>query len=237
MEAVETVWIDNPPLNLLTDGVAEALDAALRRGADRARVLVLRGRGERGFSAGADVTGFEPGAGAPARIQPLADLIESLPVPVVAALHGHCLGGGLELALACDVRVADVGASLGFPEIRLGLLPGGGGTQRAPRLIGRGRATWLILSGEPVSAARAFELGLVECGVDDLDAGVEQVAGLLAAQSPGALAAAKRLLQATRDERSDALELEAFEARLNSEDGHEGLAAFRERRPPNWSGR
>jgi enoyl-CoA hydratase len=164
----------------------------------------------------------------------LADLIESLPVPVVAAIHGHCLGGGLELALACDVRVAHSGASLGFPEIRLGLVPGGGGTQRAPRLIGRGQAAWLILSGEPVPAVRAGEIGLVEFVVDDLDVGVAEVAGLLARQSPAALANAKRLLHTTRDERSDALELEAFDSCLRSEDGREGLAAFRERRTPSW---
>lgn len=236
-DAVETVWIDNPPLNLLTSAVAEAIGSRLRECADQARAIVLRGRGERGFSAGADVSGFAPGTGAPAGIQPLADLIESLPVPVVAAIHGFCLGGGLELALACDVRVAHAGASLGFPEIKLGLVPGGGGTQRAPRQIGRGRAAWLILSGEPVSATRAEELGLVEIVVDDLEAGVEHVTAALARQSPAALATAKRLLHATRDARSDALELEAFDACLRSADGAEGLAAFRERRPPVWSGR
>ena len=115
--------------------------------------------------------------------------------------------------------------------------PGAAGAQRAPRLIGSGRANWLILSGERLSAERARDWGLVEFVVDDLDAGTEEVAGRLGRQSPSALAAAKGLLHATREQRSDARELEAFEACLGSDDGREGLDAFRERRQPRWRGR
>ena len=95
-------------------------------------------------------------------------------MPVVAAIHGYCLGGGLEIALACDFRIAHADAQLGFPEVNLGLLPGGGGTQRAPRLISPGRARWLTMSGERIDAQTAEAWGLVEFVVDDLDAGIER---------------------------------------------------------------
>ena len=156
-------------------------------------------------------------------------------MPVVAAIHGFCLGGGLELALACDVRVAQADARLGFPEVRLGLLPGGGGTQRAPRLVGAGRAAWLLMSGEPIPARQAEAWGLVDLVVDDLEAGIEHVAGTLDAQSPNALREIKRLLRETRDRRDDAAEVAAFARCLASDDGQEGVAAFLEKRAPRWS--
>ena len=140
---IKTVWLDNPPVNAVNSGIIETLWNAFESLDDDVNAVVLRGRGERAFSAGADITGFVGGAAdgeRPAGIQPVADLIESAPVPVVAAIHGYCLGGGLEIALACDFRIATRDAQLGFPEVNLGLLPGGGGTQRAPRLISRGRA-------------------------------------------------------------------------------------------------
>ena len=232
---IGTVWIDNPPLNVLTGALSEALGEALRRAAAASRVVVLRGRGERAFSAGADVSGFRPGSGSPAGLHELVALIESLEVPVVAAIHGYCLGGGLELALACDVRVAQRQAVLGQPEAAVGLIPGGGGTQRLPRQLGRGRAAWLILSGARLDAEQAERWGLVEFVVDELEAGIEQVAGLLATRSPHALARAKRLLAATAEQRSDAAELEAFDACLASEEGREGIAAFLAKRAPRWS--
>ena len=138
---------------------------------------MLRGSGEKAFSAGADLKGILGDGSPPAGIQPLCDLIESLPLPVVAAIHGHCLGGGLEVALACDLRIADATASLALPEVRLGLIPGGGGTQRLPRLIGPSRAAWLMFSGERVSAARAEAWGLVDFALHDLEEGIERVAG------------------------------------------------------------
>src|SRR5206468_4191225 len=181
---------------------------------------------------GADISGFKESDGGARRIQQLADRLEAAPVPIVAAIHGYCIGGGLEVALGCDLRIARRDAQLGFPEVRLGLLPGGGGTQRAPRLIGPGRATWLIMSGERIPAAQAEAWGLVELLVDDLEAGIERVAGVLAGQSPHALREIKRLLHATRDERSDQAEVEAFARCLRSEDGREGVAAFLEKREP-----
>jgi enoyl-CoA hydratase/3-hydroxyacyl-CoA dehydrogenase len=238
---IKTVWLDNPPVNAVNAGIIDTLWRELEDElGEGTRVVVLRGKGERAFSAGADIAGFQQ-AGAeserPAGIQPVADVIERAPVPVVAAIHGYCLGGGLEIALACDVRVATADAQLGFPEVNLGLLPGGGGTQRAPRVVGPGRAAWLVMSGERIPAQQAEAWGLVELVVDDLEQGIEQVAGKLARQSPHALREIKRLLRETRDQRSDEKEFEAFVRCLGSEDGREGVAAFLEKRQANWVGR
>jgi enoyl-CoA hydratase/carnithine racemase len=239
--AIKTVWLDNPPVNAVNAAIIETLWRELEDELHaETRVVVLRGKGERAFSAGADIAGFQRAdadSERPAGIQPVADLIERTPVPVIAAIHGYCLGGGLEIALACDLRVAHVDAQLGFPEVNLGLLPGGGGTQRAPRLIGAGRAAWLTMSGERIPARQAEAWGLVEFVVEDLDGGIERYAGALAKQSPHALREIKRVLYETRDERSDEKEFEAFARCLGSEDGQEGVAAFLEKREPNWVGR
>jgi enoyl-CoA hydratase/carnithine racemase len=231
---IETVWLDNPPVNAVNDGIVEAIAAALQRVDAATKLLVLRGRGEKAFSAGADLGGFRKDPGAGRLIQAAADALEAAPVPVVAAIHGFCLGGGLELALGCDFRIAHRDARLGFPEVRLGLLPGGGGTQRLPRLVGPGRAAWMILSGERIDAARAERWGLVEHVVDDLDDGVEEIAGTLAGQSADALRRIKRVLHETRAQRDDATELAAFREAIASEDGREGVAAFLEKREPRW---
>ena len=235
MDWVETVWIDNPPVNTLTEEVAAAVSADLESLDPGTRVVVLRGKGEKAFSAGADLKAIRGDGAPPVGIQPLADLIESLAIPVLAAIHGHCLGGGLEIALACDLRLAHSGAALALPEVTLGLIPGGGGTQRLPRLVGRGRAAWLMMSGERLSAAEAERWGLVEFVVDDLDEGIERVAGTIAALSPNAVRELKRLLRATREQRSDALELEAFARCASSPEGREGVAAFLEKRAPSWA--
>jgi enoyl-CoA hydratase/3-hydroxyacyl-CoA dehydrogenase len=237
---IQTIWFDNPPVNAVAPVITDAIWETLENLADDVHAVVLRGRGERAFSAGADIAGFVGGSAAgdrPAGIQPVADLIESAPVPVVAAIHGYCLGGGLELALACDFRIATRDAQLGFPEVNLGLLPGGGGTQRAPRLISPGRARWLIMSGERIPAETAEAWGLVEFVVDDLEEGIARYVEPLDGQSPHALRRIKELLRETRDVRSDELEVVAFAGCLDSEDGQEGVAAFLEKRPANWTGR
>jgi enoyl-CoA hydratase/3-hydroxyacyl-CoA dehydrogenase len=232
--AIKTVWLDNPPLNVIGSQIAETITSALDDIDDATRLVVLRGTGDRAFSAGADISGFRDSDGGARRIQQLADRLEAAPVPVLAAIHGYCIGGGLEIALGCDLRIARRDAQLGFPEVNLGLLPGGGGTQRAPRVIGRSRATWLVMSGERIDAEVAERWGLVDFVFDDLDAGIEQVAGKLAKQSPSALREIKQLLRGTRDERSDELETQAFARRLASEDGKEGVAAFLDKREPSW---
>ena len=237
---IETVWLDNPPVNAVNAGIIDTLWSAFESLGSDVSAVVLRGKGERAFSAGADITGFVGGAAEgerPAGIQPVADLIEQAPVPVVAAIHGYCLGGGLEIALACDFRIAQRAAQLGFPEINLGLLPGGGGTQRAPRLISPGRARWLVMSGERIPAETAEAWGLVEFVVDDLDDGIAHYVEPIAKQSPHAIRQIKELLHETRDERNDEREVRAFAACLNSDDGQEGVAAFLEKRAANWTGR
>jgi enoyl-CoA hydratase/3-hydroxyacyl-CoA dehydrogenase len=237
---IKTVWLDNPPVNAVGAGIIETLWNELESLDEEVHVVVLRGKGERAFSAGADITGFVGGAddsGRPAGIQPVADLIEQAAIPVIAAIHGYCLGGGLEIALACDFRIATRDAQLGFPEVNLGLLPGGGGTQRAPRLISPGRARWLTMSGERIPAETALAWGLVEFVVDDLDEGIARYVEPLDRQSPHAIRQIKALLHETRDARSDEREVQAFAACLTSEDGQEGVAAFLEKRQAVWTGR
>ena len=237
---IKTVWLDNPPVNAVGAAIIETLWNELESLADDVNVVVLRGTGERAFSAGADISGFVGSGGdgdRPAGIQPVADLIEQTPVPVVAAIHGYCLGGGLEIALACDFRIATRDAQLGFPEVNLGLLPGGGGTQRAPRLISPGRARWLTMSGERIDAETASQWGLVEFVVDDLEEGIARYVEPLDRQSPHAIRQIKALLHETRDVRSDDREVRAFAACLTSEDGQEGVAAFLEKRQGSWTGR
>jgi enoyl-CoA hydratase/carnithine racemase len=235
---IKTIWLDNPPVNAISPGIVQHVREEIAELGD-VGCVVLRGRGERAFSAGADIAGFGSlgETEAPAGLTPLTHELEALPVPVVAAIDGYCLGGGLELALACDVRIATPRSEFGFPEVRLGLLPGGGGTQRAPRLVGAGRAAWLIMSGERISAEQAERWGLVEFVWGDLDQGIEQVAGALAGQSPHAIRQIKSLLVDTRQQPDYDREIGAFLECLGSADGQEGIAAFFEKRAPQWSGR
>jgi enoyl-CoA hydratase/carnithine racemase len=248
--AVGIVTIDKPPVNALSAQVIEELEAAFDElGADpEARAVVLRGAGERAFVAGADISEF-PSLGDEVRedgsargIQKLADRIEAFPKPVLVAIHGWCLGGGLETALACDIRVAAEDAQLGQPEIKLGLLPGGGGTQRLPRVVGPGRAALLNMTGDPISGAQAYEWGLVEKVVprEELLDATLVIARTLAERSPHALAVVKELARETRDlPIAEGLrrEANAFARCLGSEDGKEGVAAFLEKRTPQWTGR
>jgi enoyl-CoA hydratase/carnithine racemase len=162
--------------------------------------------------------------------------------PVVAQIHGFCLGGGLELAMACDIRVAAEDAQLGQPEIKLGLIPGGGGTQRLPRLVGRGRALYLNLTGDFITGAQASEWGLVERVTPPgghVDGALE-IARTLAERSPHAMGVVKDLARDTPDvplEEGLRRESEGFFRCLASEDGAEGVSAFIEKREPRWTGR
>jgi enoyl-CoA hydratase/carnithine racemase len=247
---VAVTTIDNPPVNALSAALLDELSGELARldGDASVRTIVLRGAGERAFVAGADIKEFPslretPREGGSARgIQKVAAEVERLRTPVIAALHGFCLGGGLELAMACDVRVAAEDAQIGQPEIKLGLLPGGGGTQRLPRLVGHGRALLMNMTGDPISGAQAYDWGLVERAVPReqlLDAALE-LARTLAERSPHAIAVIKEVAAETCDlPLADGLrrEAEAFMRCLASEDGQEGVAAFIEKREPQWIGR
>jgi len=251
--AVAVVTIDHPPVNALSASLLEELEGELDRlDADPdTRAVVIRGAGEKAFVAGADISEFPslresgPGAGegGSARgIQKLGARMDAADTPSVAAIHGWCLGGGLELAMACDIRVAAEDARLGQPEIKLGLIPGGGGTQRLPRLVGVGRALLLNIGGEPIDAQTAYEWGLVEKVVPRdrlLDAALE-IARTFAARSPHAVAVLRELARTTRDlslEEGLRREADAFRRCLASEDGQEGVAAFLEKREPQFTGR
>jgi enoyl-CoA hydratase/carnithine racemase len=248
---VTVVTIENPPMNQLSAPLLEELEAELD-GLDHddgCRAIVLMGAGERAFVAGADIKEFPAqreaatSEGGSARgIQKLGARMDAARTPFVAAIHGFCLGGGLELAMCCDVRVCAEGAQLGQPEIKLGLIPGGGGTQRLPRLVGLGRAMLLNLTGEFVDARTAEAWGLVEKVVppEELLEAALGIARSIAARSPHAVAVLRELARTTRDlplEEGLRREAEGFRRCLASEDGAEGVAAFIEKREPLFTGR
>jgi len=249
-DAVALVTIDNPPMNALSAALLDELEAeidALDAAAD-VHAIVLRGGGERAFVAGADIKEFPAlretaSEGGSARgIQRLGHRMDAADTPFVAAIRGFCLGGGLELAMCCDIRICADDATLGQPEIKLGLIPGGGGTQRLPRLVGQGRAMFLNLTGDFVDADTAYRWGLVErvVPVAELEERAVAIAGRIAAQSPHAVAVLRELARTTRDlPLGEGLRREAdgFVRCLRSEDGAEGVAAFIEKRPPVFSGR
>ncbi len=229
-------------MNALNGEVLAALDAELDRlqGDREVRAVVVTGTGERAFSAGADLdelAGLSAGEAAAVlgRGQRVFRRIEQSDVPVIAAVNGYALGGGFELALACSFIVASDNARLGLPETNLGLIPGYGGTQRLPRLIGRQLALYVILTGKPLAAGRAYELGiLAEPPVPpaELAARAAELAAGVAAKGPGAV---RLVLEATAgDAGADSgFRYETALAALatSSPEAAEGVAAFREKRP------
>jgi enoyl-CoA hydratase len=249
--AVAVVTIDHPPVNALSAPLLEELEAEIERldGDDGVRAIVLTGAGERAFVAGADISEFpslresaEEESGSARGIQKLGAQMDAARTPFVAAIHGFCLGGGLELAMCCDIRVAAEGAQLGQPEIKLGLIPGGGGTQKLPRLVGLGRAQLLNMTGDFIDAATAYDWGLVEKVVSReelLDAALT-IARTIAARSPVSIGVLRELARTTRDlplEEGLRREADGFRRCLASEDGAEGVAAFLEKREPQFTGR
>lgn len=249
--AVAVVTIDNPPMNALSGPLLEELEAEVERldADDAVRAIVLKGAGERAFVAGADIKEFpslresamEEG-GSARGIQKLGARMDAARTPFIAAIHGFCLGGGLELAMCCDIRVAAEGAQLGQPEIKLGLIPGGGGTQRLPRLVGLGRAQLLNMTGDFIDAATAYDWGLVEKIVppEDLMEAALGIARTIAARSPVSIGVLRELARTTRDlplEEGLRREADGFRRCLASEDGAEGVAAFLEKREPQFTGR
>ena len=241
----------NPPLNLVTRELLEQLDAALATLASSApgdvRVVVITGSGERAFSAGSHVGEFEdqrgPGGRARHELESgVASRLADLPMPTIAAIEGNALGGGLELALCCDIRIASARARLGLPEVRLAVTPGAGGTQRLPRVVGSARARELILTGRVVDAEEAARIGLVHEVVPagGARARADEIADEIAARGPLAVREAKRLIGlATETDLATGLaaELDASDRVFASDDLLEGARSFFEKRDPDYHGR
>jgi enoyl-CoA hydratase len=247
---VATITVDRPDaMNALDVGHAEELRDRLAELArdDDARVVVLTGAGEKAFIAGADIKHMQALGVLEARRwgelgHACGSLLETMPKPTVAAVNGYALGGGLELALACDLRLAATTAKLGQPEINLGVLPGWGGSIRLARTTTLGYAKELILTGRTVDAAEALERGLVNAVHEpgELMAKTRELCETLAAKSPLALAYAKEATNlALQGEHRASLETEArlFAMLFSSEDQKEGMAAFVEKREPDFRGR
>ena len=231
--------LDRPTLEELRDRLAELAEDK------EARVVVLTGSGEKAFVAGADIK-YMSGLGVDeakewgALGHQAGQLLETMPKPTIAAINGFALGGGCELALACDLRYAAPTARLGQPEINLGIIPGWGGTQRLARVCGLGVAKELILTGRLVHAEEALDLGVVNDVHDPVLDKALEIARLLASKSPLALAAAKRAANhALQGDHVENLEREAdeFGGLFGTEDAKEGLTAFAEKREPVFRGR
>jgi enoyl-CoA hydratase/carnithine racemase len=248
-DRVGHVRIDRPDrLNAIDLALARELLAAVgAAGRDgRQRCLVLSGAGP-AFCVGGDIAALTGASVADVlelndTVLAVTDALEHLPFPSIAALHGHTLGGGLELALGATLRVAADDARLGLPEVRLGIIPGSGGLARLPRLIGRGPAARLLLTGDSVDAARALALGLVDATVPaaELEAATAALAGRIARNGPLAVRAILDVLRG-QDAPAAARGLRATAAALpevlSSRDAREGLAAFGEGRRPDFDGR
>ncbi len=245
---ITTIRLDNPPLNLVTVDLIRQLDTALAdiEADPHLRCVIVTGTGERAFCAGSDVKEFESlrgrvGEGKLLLEKAVYRRLARLPMPTVAAIQADALGGGLELALCCDLRVADETAKLGLPEVRLGVMPGSGGTQRLPRIVGPAKAKELILMGEIITASEAAEIGLVNrVAAPGGSLGVAMsMAETIATRGPQAVREAKRALDTAGDTTLDeglAVELDASERIFSTDDMLEGARAFFEKRPPEFTG-
>ncbi|MBI4541774.1 MAG: enoyl-CoA hydratase/isomerase family protein [Gemmatimonadetes bacterium] len=246
--AVALVTINRPDKrNALDDAtrrqLLDALDA-LRR--DREiRVVVLTGAGDKAFIAGADIREFQGRTPVEQlrvmRLPSVYEAADEFPKPLIAMINGYCLGGGNELAMACDIRIASETAKFGQPEINLGIMPGGGATQRLPRLVGLGTAFKLIYTGQIIDAAEARAIGLVDAVVPaaELRPRTMLLAETIAAKSPVALQMIKEAIRASvRSPLDDGLrhEQSLFSVVFSSQDKAEGVAAFLEKRQPHFTG-
>ncbi|MBK9033956.1 MAG: enoyl-CoA hydratase/isomerase family protein [Myxococcales bacterium] len=247
---IATVTLNRPEAR---NALSRAVNAELARLAHAlgddpdVRAIVLTGAGDQAFCAGADLKERKgvPAAESRPYIDAISGAIDAwarIPKPTLCAMNGAAYGGGLELALACDLRLLVAGAEVGLTEVRLGIMPGAGGTQRLPRLIGVAAAKELILLGRRIDAARALALGLVIAVVEpaELAAAVAGIVAELGACAPKSLAMAKAAIDRGTEVDLDAglrIERECYDVTLFSEDRDEGLRAFAERRPPRFTGR
>ena len=234
-------------LNAMNSRMKDEIIAALRdlEADDAARVAVFTGSGDKAFVAGADINEFKDRTALEQwdlYQQPfLYNAVERFPKPVIAMINGYCLGGGCELALACDIRIASDRAQIGQPEINIGIIPGGGGSQRLPRVVGLGKALQLILTGDRIPAAEAHRIGLVDevFPHEQLEAKTLEIANKIAEKSPVAVRLAKQAVKASaRMGLDEGLRYEQtlFSLIFTTHDKEEGVRAFLEKRPPKWTG-
>ncbi len=236
-------------LNALNFQTLDEIDAALSEieGDSDIGLLIISGDGPKSFVAGADISELhklegDGGLETARRGQGLFDRIDNLPIPVIGAINGFALGGGCELALACDMRIASDNAVLGLPEVKLGIIPGYGGTQRLPRLVGPGFALEMILSGRMIQSDEALRVGLVNRVVpaEDLEATVKELAAQILANGPIAIRAAKEAVkEGLQHALGGGLEVEArlFASLCGSADQKEGMSAFLEKRKADFKGK
>jgi enoyl-CoA hydratase/carnithine racemase len=246
-ERIAVLTFDRPPLNAIDEQVVRELaEATAELAADDAtRAVLVRSALEGVFMAGADVNEFErvaaEGIDRALLAQQVFTGLAEVPQPTVAAINGHALGGGLELALACDFRFAAraEGALIGLPEVRLGLLPGGGGTQRLTRIVGPARATELIMKGIQLSPEEAADDGIVHFLVEpaELEPKARDYTARLARQAPIALRGIKRAIRAASSSEGLSVEADAFREVLASEDAQTGVRAFLNGERPTFSGK
>jgi enoyl-CoA hydratase len=248
---IATITLNRPAvLNALNTDLLTLLEETLDAftGDPSLRAVILTGAGERAFAAGADIAelaaleGPVAGEHKSRTGQRVTQLLEALPVPVIAAVNGFALGGGCELAMACDIRIASENAKFGQPEVNLGVPPGYGGTQRTTRLLGPGMALFMCLTGEMIDAAEALRIGLVQrvVPIAELLPEARRIAQGIAAKAPLAVTATKRAIRAGAAlPLADGLALEAlhFGAMVSTSDFREGTRAFLEKRKPVFEGR
>jgi enoyl-CoA hydratase len=248
-ERLAIVTINNPPVNPLTKDVLAELEKTVGElsGNEDVWALIITGAGEKAFVAGADIRQFpllkqEDGRKMAQWGQQIFDKIAALKMPVIAAINGFALGGGCELAMACDIRVASENAKLGQPEVNLGVMPGYGGTQRLPRLVGLGKAKELIFSGETIDAAEAYRIGLVDRLVPKGAALEEAIklAEVILTRAPIAVRLSKEAIDKGWDlplNEGQQLEAELFGQTMDTEDKNEGATAFLEKRAATFKGK
>lgn len=247
-EQVATIKLDHPPANALSAAVLQEISQMMDKlvNDDQVKAVLIHGEG-RFFSAGADIkefttiTGKADAAQLAKHGQTVFEKVENLAKPVIAVIHGAALGGGLELAMACHIRLVSEDAKLGLPELQLGLIPGFAGTQRLPRIVGTAKAAEMILTGEAITGAEAVQCGLANHAYPgtQLLMKAQELVKKITNKSPASISAVMELLRYSKTERFyEGLEreAEAFSAVLDSKDGKEGIQAFMEKRKPVFTG-